>query len=130
MYIWAVWSIFLDRYFFDKYFMICILFYRNETFLTIWVFNTTRIFRLIIKKNRRHATLLSVSVYLTLTFLGCILNVWINIKYVYSNDIIPFICSFTVFLRDTDLETINKITHIQSVSRCRVHQLAQRKKER
>lgn len=73
---------------------------------------TTRNFRLEIKKKkkkkkRRHVTLSSMFVDLALTSRDCILDTRLDMKYVHINNCVKhsfFFCSFTVFLRDTDLE--------------------------
>lgn len=68
---------------------------------------TTRNFRLKIKKKRRHVTLSSMFVDLALTSRDCILDTRFDMKYVHINNCVKhsfFFYSFTVFLRDTDLE--------------------------
>lgn len=68
---------------------------------------TTRNFRLKIKNKRRHVTLSSMFVDLALTSRDCILDTRFDMKYVHINNCVKhsfFFCSFTVFLRDTDLE--------------------------
>lgn len=68
---------------------------------------TTRNFRLKIKNKRRHVTLSSMFVDLALTSRDCILDTRLDMKYVHINNCVKhsfFFCSFTVFLRDTDLE--------------------------